>query len=85
VSYAIEYTASARRDLRSLDRQIQQRVADKIEDLAENPFPPSVKKFQGEANHWRIRVGDYRIVYRIDSQRVVVVIVRVAHRREAYR
>jgi mRNA interferase RelE/StbE len=68
-----------------LDRQVQQRISEKIDDLAENALPPGVKKFQGEANHWRIRVGDFRVIYRIDRQRVVVAIVRVAHRREAYR
>jgi len=85
VSYTIEYTTSALRELRSLDRQVQQRISERIENLSENPLPLGVKKFQGEANHWRIRVGDYRVIYRIDRQRIVVTIVRVAHRREVYR
>jgi mRNA interferase RelE/StbE len=68
-----------------LDRQFQQRIQSKIESLAENPLPSGVKKFQGATDHWRIRVGDYRVIYRIDSQRIVVTIVRVAHRREVYR
>jgi mRNA interferase RelE/StbE len=71
--------------LQSLDHQIKRRISAKIEELAENPRPSGVKKFQGEANHWRIRVGDHRIIYRIDGQRVVVAIVRIAHRREVYR
>ncbi len=80
--YAIEFTASALRELRALDRQIQRRISAKIEALRDDPFPPGVQKFQGEADHWRIRVGDYR---RIEKQRVVVVIVRIGHRREVYR
>jgi len=68
-----------------LGRQVQQRIQTKIESLAENPLPSGVKKFQGEADHWRIRIGDYRVIYRIDNQRIVVAIMRVAHRREVYR
>jgi mRNA interferase RelE/StbE len=68
-----------------LDRQVQQRIQAKIESLAEDPLPSGVKKFQGAADHWRIRIGDYRVIYRIDSQQIVVAIVRVAHRREVYR
>jgi mRNA interferase RelE/StbE len=83
--YAIEFTASALRELRALDRQIQRRISAKIEALRDDPFPPGVQKFQGEADHWRIRVGDYRVIYRIEKQRVVVVIVRIGHRREVYR
>jgi len=64
---------------------MQRRVSERIDNLAENPLPPGVKKYQGEANHWRIRIGDYRFIYRIDGQSVVVVIVRIAHRREVYR
>jgi mRNA interferase RelE/StbE len=83
--YAIEFTASALRELRALDRPSQRRLSAKIEELRDDPFPPGVRKFQGEADHWRIRVGDYRVIYRIEKQRVVIVIVRVRHRREVYR
>ncbi len=83
--YTIDFTASALRELRALDSLTQRRVAAKIEELREDPFPPGVRKFQGEAGHWRIRVGDYRIIYRIERRRVVVVIVRIGHRREVYR
>ena len=83
--YTVEFTVSAAREFRSLDRQMQRRISAKVAELAENPFPPGVRKFQGEDNHWRIRVGDYRIIYRGEKQRVVVVIVRIGHRREVYR
>lgn len=85
MQYALEFTASALRELRALDRPVQRRVAAKIEGLRDDPFPPGVQKFQGEADHWRIRVGDYRVIYRIEKRRVVVVIVRIGHRREVYR
>ncbi len=69
--YTIEFTASALRELRALDHHIQRRLSAKIEELRSDPFPPGVRKFQGEAAHWRIRVGDYRVIYRIEKKRVV--------------
>ena len=83
--YTIEFTASALREFRALDRQLQRRVATKVSELAEDPFPAGARKFQGEDDHWRIRVGDYRVIYRIEKHRVVIVIVRIGHRREVYR
>jgi mRNA interferase RelE/StbE len=83
--YAIEFTASALREFRALDRQVQRRVSTKVSELAEDPFPVGARKFQGEDNHWRNRVGDYRVIYRIEKRRVVIVIVRIGHRREVYR
>jgi mRNA interferase RelE/StbE len=83
--YALEFTASASREFRALDRQVQRRVSEKVNALCEDPFPPGSKKLKAQADHFRIRVGDYRVVYRVDGKRVVIVIVRVGHRREIYR
>lgn len=83
--YTVEFTTSALQEFRALDRQIQRRVSSRIAKLCEDPFPAGVKKLQGEPKHFRIRVGDYRIIYRVDGQRVVIVIVQIGHRREVYR
>jgi mRNA interferase RelE/StbE len=83
--YVIDFTASAAREFRALDRQLQRRISSKVSELAEDPFPAGVRKFQGEADHWRIRVGDYRVIYRVETRRVVIVIVKIGHRREVYR
>jgi len=83
--YSLEFTASASREFRSLDRQVQRRITEKVDALCDNPFPSGSKKLKGEVEHFRIRVGDYRVVYRIDGKRVVVVIVRIGHRKEVYR
>jgi mRNA interferase RelE/StbE len=83
--YALEFTASASREFRALDRQFQRRVSEKVNALCEDTFPPGSKKLKAQADHFRIRVGDYRVVYRVDGKRVVIVIVRVGHRREIYR
>jgi mRNA interferase RelE/StbE len=83
--YVLEFTASALKEFQALGRQIQRRVSDKANALCENPFPAGVKKLQGQVDHFRIRVGDYRVIYRVDGKRVVIVIVRIGHRREVYR
>jgi len=83
--YKLEFTESARRELRALDRQLQRRISTKVNELCDQPFPSGVKKLQGLQDHFRIRVGDYRVIYRVDGHRVVVVIVQIGHRRDVYR
>jgi mRNA interferase RelE/StbE len=83
--YGLEFTTSALRELNNLDSQVRQRITTKITGLRDDPFPSSTKKLQGLPNHFRIRVGDYRIVYRVDGDRVIVVIVKIGHRKEVYR
>lgn len=83
--YALEFTSSALREFRALEKQVQRRITEKITQLSHDPFPHGSKKLEGKPDHIRIRIGDYRVIYRVDARRVVVVIVRVAHRREVYR
>jgi mRNA interferase RelE/StbE len=83
--YQIRFAPRAERDFKSLSHQIQSRVEKKIQNLAENPFPSGVKKLIGEENLYRIRVGDHRIVYTIESGKLIVLIVTIKHRREVYR
>jgi mRNA interferase RelE/StbE len=83
--YTIEFTASALREFRALDRHVQRRISTKIETLRNDPFPAGVRKFQGKADHWRIRLGDYRVIYRIEKQHVIIVVSANWHRREVYR
>jgi len=83
--YVLEFTTSAIREFRHLDKQLQRRITEKVTALCEDPFPPGSKKLKAQPEHVRIRVGDYRVIYRIDGRRVVIVIVRIGHRREVYR
>jgi len=83
--YSLEFTASASREFHDLDRQFQRRIAEKITALCDDPFPSGSKKLKGQADHFRIRVGDYRVIYRIDGKRIVIVIVRIGHRKDVYR
>lgn len=76
---------SAARAVRRLDRDLQRQLIARLEQLAENPRPPGSKKLEGARNLHRVRVGDYRIVYRIEDRVLVVLVIRVSHRSDVYR
>lgn len=78
-------TRAAERDLRALPEQALKRVDASILSLARNPRPDGVKKLRGAESLYRVRVGDYRIIYEIQDRAILIVIVRVRHRGEAYR
>jgi mRNA interferase RelE/StbE len=85
-SYTVAILPAALRTIQSLPRNLRERVRDKIESLAQNPRPYGVKSLQGsQKGHLRLRVGDYRIIYRIEDERLLVLVVAVGHRREVYR
>jgi mRNA interferase RelE/StbE len=84
VTYQIVIARSARRELERLPKQVARRLLSRIDSLQQNPRPPGSIKRIGSDDLWRVRSGDYRIVYRVnDSTRVVDVLV-VRHRRDAY-
>jgi len=85
VAYTVQFTPRARRDLTRLESPIQRRIAAAIDQLALNPRPSGVKKLADSENHWRIRVGDYRIIYQIFDEVLVIVIVTIGHRGDVYR
>jgi mRNA interferase RelE/StbE len=73
---------SAEKDLRKLNDKVHGRVIESISTLADNPRPPGVKKLAGSANDWRIRVGDYRVLYEIAETIRIVRVYRVRHRKD---
>ena len=83
-NYRVALTSSAERELRGLPAQIVARIWPRIEGLLADPRPPGCKKLRTGDRQWRIRVGDYRIVYEIDDKTKAVDVTRVAHRREVY-
>lgn len=83
--YKLFIKRSAERDLRKLPITTLRQINRRILALRTNPRPPGVRKLAGALEGWRIRVGDYRIVYQIDDSTQTVTIVRVKHRREVYR
>lgn len=85
MAYSISYAASAAKALRKLDRAAARRLLQAIERLADDPRPAGCRQLKGGDGEFRIRVGDYRIVYDIEDDRLVVLVLRVGHRREIYR
>ena len=83
--YRVELSPKAQRQLRALPKGVQGRIDAKILALADNPRPPGVTKLQGQEDRYRIRVGDYRVIYCIDDKTLLVLVVEIANRREAYR
>ncbi|HKA32067.1 MAG TPA: type II toxin-antitoxin system RelE/ParE family toxin [Candidatus Binatia bacterium] len=85
MAYRIEFAPKAARQFRALDKGLQRRLARRIDALAGNPRPQGVKKLAGEDDLYRLRVGDYRILYQIQKHRLIVLVVGVGHRSEIYR
>jgi mRNA interferase RelE/StbE len=83
--YRVQLERGAEKDLSRLTSEIHSRVIAAIQALATSPRPPGCRKLAGSKNDWRIRVGDYRVVYEIADQIRVVRIHRIRHRREVYR
>ncbi len=86
MTYRIEFRPAARRDLKDLPKDVVDRVGRKISALAENPRPLGVEKLSGsEEGFYRIRIGDYRVLYTIQDKVLLIIIIKVRHRREVYR
>jgi mRNA interferase RelE/StbE len=84
-SFEIRFQPSVEKDFRSLPKEVATRVMSRISALRNNPFPPGAIKLSGTARHYRIRVGDYRIVYDVDTAAKILTIHYVRHRKTVYR
>ena len=84
IKYEIEFKPGARKSLEKLPKKIQKRIQGVIQVLETNPLPPIAEKLKGR-DAYRIRVRDYRIIYSIENNKLLVVVVAVGHRREIYR
>jgi len=83
-SYNVALTSSAAIELQKLSNQLIARIVLRLENLASNPRPPGCKKLQGGDREWRIRIGDYRVVYTIDEAKLLVEVTRIRHRKDVY-
>ena len=83
--YEVRLARRAARALSALQRREQQRIRAALDLLADNPRPPNCVAMQGEDLVYRVRVGDYRIVYEVLDDVLLVHVVRIGHRREIYR
>ncbi len=81
----VYFKPSADKQLAKLPRDVQRRIVAAVDALAGDPRPQGVAKIAGDDNLWRIRTGDYRVAYEIHDDRLVVLVLRVAHRGDLYR
>ncbi len=84
MTYRIALSPMAARQLRKLDAQVRRRIQAALDLLAEQPRPPSATRLVGGAGEWRVRTGDYRIVYEIEDERLLILVLRIGHRPEIY-
>ena len=84
-SFRIEIAQSANRDIRQIDKQFIKPIVEAIRDLGDNPMPPQSKKLKGAEASYRLRVGNYRILYEINKKEKCLVVYHIRHRREAYK
>lgn len=83
--YTVEFSRPAARELAGLPQDARQRIAARIDALAVNPRPNGVEKLKGEDDQYRVRVGDYRVIYTIRDARLIVLVLRIGDPRDVYR
>ena len=82
--YKIEWKSSAIRELRGLEKSVIRKILAEVEKLANNPHPIGSKKLRGSKYSYRLKMGNYRVVYKVSSSVLTIEIIRVGHRREVY-
>lgn len=85
MSYEIRYVPSAAKAIRKLDKATARRLINAIGELARDPRPPGCIQLKGGNGELQIRVGNYRVVYDVQDDELLVLVVQVSHRREVYR
>ena len=83
--YSIQLKPSARKELEALPDRILARIVQKLELLSITPRPAGCKKLKGISDTYRVRVGDYRILYRIEDSLLIIEVIRIANRKDAYK
>jgi len=84
MKYTVEISASIRKQMKRMPNSDKKKILDKIDSLSDDPRPPGYKKLYYYTDFFRVRVGNYRIIYTIQDERLVVVVVEVTDRRDAY-
>lgn len=85
MTYKIEFTRAAEKQLVGLSKTEFKKLSQRIDRLALNPFPSGHEKMSGYDEFYRVRQGDYRIIYSVFQQKLLVLVVKIGHRREIYR
>jgi len=85
MKYRIEFSPTAERQFKKLLKEVQARLKHRIDILAENPFPRGVRKLSAEEDLYRLRIGDYRIIYQVQGKALLILILKLGHRKNVYR
>lgn len=85
MTYEVEISEAAKDFLKTISKADAKRIGKKIDNLVENPRPNGVEKLSGEENIYRIRSGDYRVIYQIEDKILYILVLKVGHRKEVYR
>lgn len=84
MNYTVEILRKAQKQLAQIEQMDRERIVEAVERLADNPRPPGCKRLSGRPA-WRIRIGSYRVIYEIQDDRLLVMVVTIGNRREVYR
>ncbi|CAN5445627.1 type II toxin-antitoxin system RelE/ParE family toxin [soil metagenome] len=85
MTYTVEFAPRTRRELRKLFFVARKRILDKIDSLADNPFPHNYTEMKGSQNYYRVKVGNYRIIYTIEHGKLLILAISIEPRCEIYR
>jgi mRNA interferase RelE/StbE len=85
LAYTVLLAPAAEQQLKTLDKPLQQRITKRLTRLGDTPRPHGVDKLAGEDNLYRVREGEYRIIYAIQDKELIVLVVKIGHRKEVYR
>jgi len=85
MAYTVEVAPAAERQLKALPKPIRTQIGRRIDKLADNPRPHGIQKITGEDDLYRVRTGDYRILYKINDQEILILVVKIGDRKEVYR
>ena len=83
--FSIKWKSSAKKELRKIDRTEISKIINEIEKLSQEPYPSNHKKLLGTEHIYRIKIGNYRVIYSIENNELIIEIIRVRHRKEVYR
>jgi mRNA interferase RelE/StbE len=84
-TYKVEWKRSAIKELEKLPRPMISKIVSAVDNLSSNPFPHGVRKLMGTESSYRIRLGDYRVLYTVAEKRLIIEIIRVGHRKDVYK
>jgi mRNA interferase RelE/StbE len=84
-NYKIEITASAERSLKKIPKRDISKIVDMIQVLAITPFPEGCRKLRGEEDVYRVRQGNYRIIYEVADKKLIILVLKIGHRKDIYR